>query len=438
MSATNLMLAAKKGDAQGVVEHLDEAGKRGPSEATALMYAVRYGHTDCVCLLAEKEGGMQLPDGRTALMQAIELGFMDCVEALVGVEAQLKTDEGLTALMYAAYNNNVEAAVLLMDREAGIQTEKGVTFPFKMPAGMTALMIAASRGATEIVALLHLSEVCRVATNGWTALMWAVRYGHHECARLLAQREMGYKSATGMTALIIAARVDSLRCARLLTDEAGEKTTRKTKMLGRVGPGLTALMVAAMNGFYEVAQLLAPLELGVLDCKDRTARWYALQNRFPNIADLLADEGDGLHSQGLSSSSSTSIRSQSSLPPSRSTTPAIVVHADHRGTNPTYTLENRTYEDIIREIEAAEGEGGVRTGPTAIPTTTFATTSSLPISPMKMDTQLRPEPFSFGSDSPFSAGNSRVTETVYHAADGHYALPIGSKLHEIYTKKGTF
>ena len=51
------------------------------------MVAARYGKTECVRILAEKEAGMQDGGNMTALMFAAENGYFGCMKFLLGEEA---------------------------------------------------------------------------------------------------------------------------------------------------------------------------------------------------------------------------------------------------------------------------------------------------------------------------------------------------------------
>ena len=71
------------------MEH--EGGAKDGAGWTALMWAARNGHKDCVKLLLEREGGMKDKDGWTALMKAVYWNRIECVRLLAEREGDMKT-----------------------------------------------------------------------------------------------------------------------------------------------------------------------------------------------------------------------------------------------------------------------------------------------------------------------------------------------------------
>eukprot|EP00701_Giardia_intestinalis_P004838 XP_001708662.1 Hypothetical protein GL50803_114590 [Giardia lamblia ATCC 50803] len=122
---TELMYAAARGH-EGIVELLkQETGIRNNEHQTALMWAARNDHPECVRLLLKDEGGMQ-------------------------------TTKGWTALINAAYSNAVECARLLKENEKELKT---ISSCHDHSPGTTVLSIAKKKDRKEIVGILP-NEIC--------------------------------------------------------------------------------------------------------------------------------------------------------------------------------------------------------------------------------------------------------------------------------------
>ena len=103
---TDLIAAAVCGDADGVKRHINQAGKKVAGKMTALMYAAKYGHLECVKILAPLEKGMKDNSGRTALMHADKQGHLECVKILAPLEQEMKDKDGRTAKSIASSNKD--------------------------------------------------------------------------------------------------------------------------------------------------------------------------------------------------------------------------------------------------------------------------------------------------------------------------------------------
>ena len=96
----DLFDAARYGCEECCLKFIDQAGRtrndimlNGWSiccDRTALMVAARYGKTECVRILAEKEAGMKDRDNMTALMYATMHGHAECAEALAPREKGMR------------------------------------------------------------------------------------------------------------------------------------------------------------------------------------------------------------------------------------------------------------------------------------------------------------------------------------------------------------
>lgn len=122
---TALMLAAELGCLEAVEEFVRmnaELGMQKPNGVTALMIAIRKGHNSIVNLLVEREHSHTVtdPPGFTALMLAVLAQNTKAVERLLAFEAQRATNDGVTALMIAAEIGKSEILDLLAPAEYGL------------------------------------------------------------------------------------------------------------------------------------------------------------------------------------------------------------------------------------------------------------------------------------------------------------------------------
>ncbi|TNJ27377.1 Ankyrin repeat protein 3 [Giardia muris] len=327
MSVTALMEAAWNGDLEDVKRNLSQAGKQDEYGGTALMWAARWGHANCIPLL-EKEIGMQDNWGGTALMWAASDGYTDCVRLLLSEAGKQTTKEwydfspGTTALMMAAYYNRPEVVQLLLPYEQGMKDSKGHTAQWHAnnsswrgdytqvrellenegaerippPKEQPPLMVSAITGDIEGVRK-HLDRIGYQDPTGTTALMMAASYGHSDCIPFL-EKEIGMQDEDGLTALMWAALNGKTDCARLLLSEAGKQSTeeRKFNFNGIAFPsGATALMIAAHYNYPKIVKLLLPYEQGLKDSKGHNAQWHANNSSwrgdFTRVHQLLENEG---------------------------------------------------------------------------------------------------------------------------------------------------
>ncbi|TNJ28877.1 Kinase, NEK [Giardia muris] len=201
MSITDLMRAARYGDLKGVKRNLNQIGKKDEYGQTALIWAAKNGHSDCIPFLKE-ELGMQNKRGWTALMSAAHNGCADCIP-LLKEEFEVQDNDGKTALMEAAMSGRANC-IPLLEKEIGMQNNWG----------WTALMWAAFNGKTDCVRLL-LSESGKQTTrnsrftsddrmvffpSGTTALMMAAHENYPEIVQLILPYEQEMEDSEGRTA----------------------------------------------------------------------------------------------------------------------------------------------------------------------------------------------------------------------------------------------
>ena len=106
--------------------------------------------------------------------------LLEIFTAEKGIDAAVRK-YGVTALMLAAREGKTEIVKLLLDRDANIESKDNW--------GNTALSLAAWEGKTKTVALLlkHGANIEAQNKYGWTALMRAAWSGRTEIAKLLLE-----------------------------------------------------------------------------------------------------------------------------------------------------------------------------------------------------------------------------------------------------------
>lgn len=236
---------------------------------TALMCAAAKGSIKSVSMLIDTELRIQDKNGRSALMYAAQKGNYECVKMLLG-EATLTDKAGNTALIIATMMGYMHCARCLLKHEAG----------FRLPSGLTALMIAAHKKDAAIASLL-LSE-CRLRDNkGKTALMYGAEAGADGCVEILMTHESGVQDCKGNTALMYGARAGHFGCVELLASLESQCIN---------SAGYTALMMAACGDFSDCVDALVDLEGGMTDKDGRTALMLAVSSEAVTSAKLLLSE----------------------------------------------------------------------------------------------------------------------------------------------------
>lgn len=246
---TWLMIYAAVGDVEQVKKHLNEAGRRAGFDYTALIYAARNGHADCVRLLVETEAGATTITGRSALFWALFNGHDACAELLYSEEHRLCDSEKQTPLMAAAVGGSV--AFISKMVEAGLYIDSIDC------NGETALMKAAdaNRPACVDILIAKTKDPGKKTPKGVTALMFAAMTGSTECIEKLIPVEVGMCDLRGSTALMYAASNGQLEAVRSLIVHEGGMVAND---------GTTALFLAGLHGHLECVKLLYPYEYSVV------------------------------------------------------------------------------------------------------------------------------------------------------------------------------
>lgn len=159
---------------------------RDYSGSTALMWAAGWGHADIVQQLLEAGADVDAADENyeTALMWAVGVGYAEVVQTLIdaGADVDAKAYEhGHTALMRASTSAVGDPYIVQLLLQAG------ATVDLRDYYDNTALMLAASRGHTDIVQQLLEAgaDVDVVNENSETALALATQNGHDEVVYLV-------------------------------------------------------------------------------------------------------------------------------------------------------------------------------------------------------------------------------------------------------------
>ncbi|TNJ30143.1 Ankyrin repeat protein 1 [Giardia muris] len=305
MGLKELIQAANDNDIEVVSANLDFAGEKDPVGWTALMYAARNGHAQCVTCLVNREKGMQNEEGATALMIAAQFGNGDCVKILLSHELDIKDLSGFTPLMYAVQGGSEECVELLLcqagQHSSGLVEDLRYYFP-----GTTALMLAASRGKTKLVRLLKNYEIGLRDSNGHSAY-WHATYnaisanrellsnGHPHICRLLNDENdhsapLARKTPPSIrpTALMTAALKGDLQACREVMGQAR----------GQDKNGMTAMMFASEFGYVEIVTLLRDKEAKMKNKGGATARMLAARHGHEEIVHLLDDSEKDMRDVG--------------------------------------------------------------------------------------------------------------------------------------------
>lgn len=219
----NAPIRISSADALLFIEKMNEtAASDMPSEADSptLISSV---NADMIDGIREHIGSLLIERdacNHSALDLAVQKGNMEYIEIIVeyldAVGACLQLGPRPHIRRVSTYTNLMKTALLNKPAyvDEFLDTEANCIYGVH---GMTALMIAASRGHTDCVRKL-IREAGVVSAKGWTALMYAVRGNHIECVALL-RLEMGIMTKSSMRACDLAEHLGYEDCAKLLQRE---------------------------------------------------------------------------------------------------------------------------------------------------------------------------------------------------------------------------
>ena len=254
------------------------------------------------CLLALAQG-LAAQDGTSALHQAVLSGDRAATERQirVGADVNVANRYGVTPLSLAAQRGHADLIDLLLKAGASVKTAEA-----KLPEGQTLLMLAARTGNVALLKSLIAagSNVnARETRTGTTAAVWAATSNRADAIRLLAEagadlnvlskvtayphtqagvllsgleEGVSYVGQTvlprgGWSAVMYTAREGAVEAARALADSHANLDLTDPE-------GTTALIIAIINGHYDVASVL--IEKGadpnIADIKGMTPLYAAV------------------------------------------------------------------------------------------------------------------------------------------------------------------
>ena len=281
-----------------------------------LVEAVKAGDASAVRALVERgaDVNLRLVDGSTALHWAVHHEALEIVDLLLkaGADAAAANRYGAKPLVLASTNGNAAIVSRLLEAGADANTVAA--------GGETALMIAARTGDAGTIRALLAAGADPNATEparGQTALMWAAAENNAEAVTLLVKAGADLLARTGeparpapgagtfsqaagvapatssrpaFTALLFAVQLGQLEAVRALLDAGADVNERVTD-------GTSALVLATMNGHWELGMFLVDRGADV-DAADQG--WTALHQiarlRRTNIGFLPPPAGTGSRS----------------------------------------------------------------------------------------------------------------------------------------------
>lgn len=186
--------------------------------------------------------------GNTALIEAAKKGNNAIVQALIAAHAiiDLKNRDGETALFYASKNGHKQCVAILKKSLANKNLmqaledgnsadvrkalKDGANADYTLAMGITPLMIAAQKGDASIVQMLINAKAALNKQDfewGDTALIKAARQGHLMVIKTLikAKADLSLKDRYGHTAYDYALSNDYHKCATTLKHAIDKKTS---------------------------------------------------------------------------------------------------------------------------------------------------------------------------------------------------------------------
>ena len=204
----------------------------------------------------------RLFNGAPSSVTAASAGNMECLDVLMefGCDIDVQSENGFTPLMKACEHGHNEVAVMLID--AGANRDKR-----SIPAGQTALMIAAERGNVELCSSLLAPNTTNGVPGcqrelkelrvGYTALMFAARRDFIAVVELFAGQnvDLHARDHEGMTAIHHAAHFNRLKTFRYLWS-CGDSINDEDDQ------GRTPLIIAVQRGHRTLVEMCVGLIKG--------------------------------------------------------------------------------------------------------------------------------------------------------------------------------
>ena len=264
-----------------------------------LTIAAGKGHTDVVKILCENRADPNVSDreGIYPLNAASIKGHVDIIEYLCGVQNADENeadDIGLRPLMCASYQGHLEAVRCLCDRKA--DTEKSYRVPD------SPLMLACENEHLEIVRFLCKSQNVNVRKNdehGNPVLLQACWLGHSQVVNSLCDfsAEVNDENVwTGLTPIMVAAMNGYLEMAECLNERGANKDSRLRRTYENIPPGATALHFACLFQKFDMTRMLceAGFNKNDTDALGRSPIFIAIMNGDEQTVRYLCDHGADL------------------------------------------------------------------------------------------------------------------------------------------------
>ncbi|HEX4998511.1 MAG TPA: ankyrin repeat domain-containing protein [Terriglobia bacterium] len=300
------------------------------------MAIVRWARLIGACALAAicaASPSLAAGDDAAVLLEATRAGDWAKARSLVaaglkGNEVNVSDKDGTRPLHWAVRADDLQIAELLLKAgaDATAQTRLGVT----------PVSLAAANGNGAMLRMLfdHGADANRIENTGETLLMTATRSGSVDAARAILDRNVNPDTTEPqlqLTALMIAAENGFTDVVRILVERkatidvrsrAGATPSRKMPCAGQTGCGshgvgivrgglptqgyqppipgsMTPLMFAAREGHVDAARLLldAGADVNAVDKNGITPLFMAISNNRVPMARLLIDRGADIHAR---------------------------------------------------------------------------------------------------------------------------------------------
>jgi uncharacterized protein len=297
---TALVLASMKGNLE-CIEALLAAGSNvnfASPGGSAMQFALVGKHWEAVIslLLAGAGDGRCRNNYPLIFQRSVQNGFEEVAKVLLDkglVDVNVRLEGGETIMVHAVLRNDSSLVRHLIQRGGDVNAA-GVK------DGVTPLHVAARSNFVDIIELLldAGAMVSAADRNAITALRWSVMNNHVEAATILllanATIEAGEEGEATHDTLHWIASKNFVELARLFLQLSPRIDVNRQ----RVGNGMTALHIACMNNFHEMAAALIEngALVGIRDASGLTPLQYAVKHEFNDFVDLLLQSVAGLDS----------------------------------------------------------------------------------------------------------------------------------------------